>query len=120
VESAALFPSPSSWAVSSGAGLAILLEAVVIGAVVLSNVPRLDKLAGLVWAVLSTCMVSEGVCWIFSATTASGSLIEVAAACPAWVLLLPSDTLLTACLLAPIRVFSTSFAGFGLVKLDRA
>src|SRR2546423_9818181 len=64
-------------------------------------------------------MVSEGVCWIFSATTASGSLIEVAAARPACVLLPPSDTLLTACLLAPIKVFRTSFAGFGLVKLDR-
>jgi hypothetical protein len=91
-----------------------------MGAVALSIVPRLDKLAGLVWAVLSTCMVSEGVCWIFSATTASGSLIEVAAARPVCVLLLPSDTLLTACLLAPIKVLRTSVAGFGLVKLDRA
>jgi hypothetical protein len=111
VDSAALLLPASSCTVSFGAGLATLLEAVAMGAGALSNVPTLDKLAGLVWAVLSTCIVSEGVCWMFSATVARGSLVDVEAAGPACALLSSSGTLRTACLL------SAAIAEFGLVRL---
>ena len=86
----------------------------------LSIVPRLDRLTGLVWAVLSTCMVSEGVCWIFSATVASGSLTKVVASSPGCALLSLSAPTPTVCLLAPMRAVCASWAGFGLVRLDRA